>query len=95
MDRQTPRAFDFEGSRWPPQFHYTGPFHDGAGRAGVVLGEPGCAQEKEEGETPLGLGGEQDFSPDEEKRMFTRIGRRGGVRIFQDLVIRAGHWGGG
>src|SRR5258707_2885719 len=35
VDHQTPRAFDFEGSRWPPQFHYTGPFHDGAGRAEV------------------------------------------------------------
>jgi hypothetical protein len=29
----------------------------------VVLGEPGCAQEKEEGETPLGLDGEKVFSP--------------------------------
>src|ERR1700722_416486 len=35
VDHQTPRAFDFEGSRWPPQFHYTRPFHDGAGRAEV------------------------------------------------------------
>src|SRR5260221_5825627 len=46
VDHQTPRAFDFEGSRWPPQFHYTGPFHDGAGRAEVdfpwdrLTGEP-------------------------------------------------------
>src|SRR4030088_570159 len=29
---QTPRAFDFESSHWPPQFHHTGPFHDGKGR---------------------------------------------------------------
>jgi zeaxanthin glucosyltransferase len=29
---QTPRAFDFESSHWPPQFHHTGPFHDGNGR---------------------------------------------------------------
>jgi zeaxanthin glucosyltransferase len=29
---QTPRAFDFESSYWPPQFHHTGPFHDGKGR---------------------------------------------------------------
>jgi zeaxanthin glucosyltransferase len=29
---QTPREFDFESSHWPKQFHYTGPFHDGAGR---------------------------------------------------------------
>jgi zeaxanthin glucosyltransferase len=43
---QTPRVFDFESSRWPPQFHYTGPFHDGAGRIVVdfpwerLTGEP-------------------------------------------------------
>jgi zeaxanthin glucosyltransferase len=29
---QTPSAFDFENSNWPPQFHHTGPFHDGMGR---------------------------------------------------------------
>lgn len=29
---QTPKAFDFESSHWPPQFHYTGPFHDDFGR---------------------------------------------------------------
>jgi len=29
---QTPKAFDFENSRWPSQFHHTGPFHDGKGR---------------------------------------------------------------
>jgi zeaxanthin glucosyltransferase len=29
---QVPRAFDFESSHWPPQFHHTGPFHDGKGR---------------------------------------------------------------
>ena len=28
---QCPREFDFE-SYWPPQFHHTGPFHDGMGR---------------------------------------------------------------
>jgi zeaxanthin glucosyltransferase len=32
---QTPGAFDFESSHWPPQFHHTGPFHDGAGRIEV------------------------------------------------------------
>jgi hypothetical protein len=32
---QTPREFDFESSHWPPQFHYTEPFHDGAGRINV------------------------------------------------------------
>jgi zeaxanthin glucosyltransferase len=43
---QTPREFDFEGSHWPPQFHHTGPFHDGAGRIDVdfpwekLTGEP-------------------------------------------------------
>jgi zeaxanthin glucosyltransferase len=43
---QTLKAFDFEGSHWPPQFHYTGPFHDGAGRVGLdfpweqLTGEP-------------------------------------------------------
>ena len=30
---QMPREFDFESSHWPSQFHYTGPFHDGMGRA--------------------------------------------------------------
>jgi zeaxanthin glucosyltransferase len=29
---QTPRAFDFESAHWPPQFHHSGPFHDGKGR---------------------------------------------------------------
>jgi zeaxanthin glucosyltransferase len=29
---QTPRAFDFESPHWPPEFHHTGPFHDGKGR---------------------------------------------------------------
>jgi zeaxanthin glucosyltransferase len=29
---QVPRAFDYESSRWPSQFHLTGPFHDGNGR---------------------------------------------------------------
>jgi zeaxanthin glucosyltransferase len=29
---QTPRAFDFDSSHWPSQFHHTGPFHDGFGR---------------------------------------------------------------
>jgi zeaxanthin glucosyltransferase len=43
---QTPRAFDFESSHWPPQFHHTGPFHDGKGRKDVdfpwerLTGEP-------------------------------------------------------
>jgi len=32
---QTPRAFDFQSSHWPSQFHHTGPFHDGAGRTDV------------------------------------------------------------
>jgi zeaxanthin glucosyltransferase len=32
---QVPRAFDFESSHWPWQFHHTGPFHDGQGRAKV------------------------------------------------------------
>jgi zeaxanthin glucosyltransferase len=43
---QTPKAFDFESNHWPPQFHYTGPFHDGAGRIDIdfpwerLTGEP-------------------------------------------------------
>jgi zeaxanthin glucosyltransferase len=43
---QVPRAFDFEGSHWPSQFHHTGPFHDGEGRQKVgfpwerLTGEP-------------------------------------------------------
>src|ERR1700751_822709 len=43
---QTPRAFDFENSHWPPQFHHAGPFHDGKGREKVdfpwerLTGEP-------------------------------------------------------
>ena len=43
---QTPSAFDFESSHWPPQFHHTGPFHDGKGREQVdfpwkrLTGEP-------------------------------------------------------
>src|SRR5262252_3207423 len=43
---QTPRAFDFESSHWPSQFHHTGPFHDGKGREKIdfpwrqLTGEP-------------------------------------------------------
>lgn len=43
---QTPKEFDFESSHWPPQFHHTGPFHDGKGRGPVdfpwerLTGEP-------------------------------------------------------
>ena len=43
---QTPREFDFENSHWPSQFHHTGPFHDGKGRAEMnfpwerLTGEP-------------------------------------------------------
>jgi zeaxanthin glucosyltransferase len=43
---QVPKAFDFESSHWPSQFHHTGPFHDGQGREPVdfpwkqVTGEP-------------------------------------------------------
>ena len=29
---QTPKEFDFPSSHLPPQFHHTGPFHDGTGR---------------------------------------------------------------
>jgi MGT family glycosyltransferase len=29
---QTPKEFDFSSSHLPPQFHHTGPFHDGSGR---------------------------------------------------------------
>jgi UDP:flavonoid glycosyltransferase YjiC (YdhE family) len=32
---QIPRAFDFESSHWPSQFHHTGPFHNGKGREKV------------------------------------------------------------
>src|SRR6266478_7785791 len=43
---QTPKAFDFESSHWPPHFHHTGPFLDGKGREKVdfpwqrLTGEP-------------------------------------------------------
>jgi MGT family glycosyltransferase len=43
---QVPRAFDFESSDWPSQFHHTGPFHNGKGREKVdfpwerLTGEP-------------------------------------------------------
>jgi len=43
---QVLKAFDFESSHWPPQFHHTGPFHDGKGREPVdfpsdrITGEP-------------------------------------------------------
>jgi zeaxanthin glucosyltransferase len=29
---QTPKEFDFPSNHWPPQFHHTGPLHDGFGR---------------------------------------------------------------
>jgi len=43
---QIPKEFDFENPLLPPQFHYTGPFHDGKGRPKVefpwdrLTGEP-------------------------------------------------------
>ena len=43
---QVPKAFDFETSHWPAQFHHTGPFHDGKGRESLdfpwdrLTGEP-------------------------------------------------------
>jgi MGT family glycosyltransferase len=43
---QLPKEFDFENPLLPPQFHYTGPFHDGKGRQPVdfpwdrLTGEP-------------------------------------------------------
>ena len=43
---QMPKEFDFRLSHWPPQFHYTGPFQDGAGRKNTdfpwdrLTGEP-------------------------------------------------------
>src|SRR5262245_47845778 len=43
---QVPKAFDFESSHWPSQFHHTGPFHNGKGREKVdfpwerLTGEP-------------------------------------------------------
>jgi zeaxanthin glucosyltransferase len=43
---QLPKEFDFEHPLLPPQFHYTGPFHDGRGRPDVdfpwdrLTGEP-------------------------------------------------------
>jgi len=43
---QVPIAFDFESSHWLPQFHHTGPFHNGKGREKVdfpwerITGEP-------------------------------------------------------
>jgi MGT family glycosyltransferase len=43
---QVPKAFDFERSYWPAQFHHSGPFHDGKGRESVdfpwerITGEP-------------------------------------------------------
>jgi zeaxanthin glucosyltransferase len=43
---QTPKAFDFENPHWPPQFHHSGPFHDGKGRENLdfpwerLTGEP-------------------------------------------------------
>jgi zeaxanthin glucosyltransferase len=43
---QLPKEFDFEHPLLPPQFHYTGPFHDGKGRQPVdfpwarLTGEP-------------------------------------------------------
>jgi zeaxanthin glucosyltransferase len=43
---QLPSAFDFPNAELPPWFHYTGPFHDGLGRAevefpwGKLTGEP-------------------------------------------------------
>jgi zeaxanthin glucosyltransferase len=43
---QVPRAFDFESSHWPSQFHHTGPFHNGKSREKVdfpwerLTGEP-------------------------------------------------------
>ena len=43
---QVPSAFDYESCHWAPQFHHTGPFHDGKGRESLnfpwerLTGEP-------------------------------------------------------
>src|SRR5260370_9858396 len=43
---QAPSAFDYESCHWAPQFHHTGPFHDGKGRESLnfpwerLTGEP-------------------------------------------------------
>ena len=43
---QVPSAFDYESCHWAPQFHHTGPFHDGEGREPLdfpwerITGEP-------------------------------------------------------
>ena len=34
---QTPKEFDFPGSLWPAQFHYSGPFHDKHGRESIAF----------------------------------------------------------
>jgi len=34
---QTPKEFDFPGIPWPPQFRYTGPFHDSDGRESIAF----------------------------------------------------------
>jgi len=34
---QTPKEFDFPGTSWPAQFHYTGPFHDNDGREPIAF----------------------------------------------------------
>jgi zeaxanthin glucosyltransferase len=34
---QLPEAFDFPGTPWPPQHHYTGPFHDVTARSSIAF----------------------------------------------------------
>jgi zeaxanthin glucosyltransferase len=34
---QVPKEFDFPSVHWPPQFHHTGPYHDGQGRAEITF----------------------------------------------------------
>lgn len=80
---QTPKDFDFPSSHWPPQFHHTGPFHDGFGRS-----EPDFPWDRLTGEPLIyaSMGTLQNGLED----VFSTIAQAVGARAGTQLVLSIG-----
>jgi zeaxanthin glucosyltransferase len=80
---QTPKEFDFPSSHLPPQFHHTGPFHDGSGRS-----DPDFPWDRLTGEPLIyaSMGTLQNGL----KSMFSTIAEAVGPRPGMQLVLAIG-----
>ena len=80
---QTPKEFDFPSSHWPPQFHHTGPFHDGSGR-----GDPDFPWDRLTGEPLIyaSMGTLQNGL----ESVFSTIAQAVGPRAGMQLVLSIG-----